>query len=531
MQLYLLVTGPILVATLGYFLPRRGFRALLLFFQIAQTTLAGYLMVIVRRNGTILQQVGSWPPAVGIALRADLLGTTMVFFTTLMYLFLFLYSFRKQYTDNMFQFLYIVMQGVTISVFLSQDIFNLYVLIEVMTIMISVLIMWKRDKQALYDGTVYLLINLFAMSFFLLGIGLLYRTTGVLSFQALEAYSSGTADPRALILPLSFILTAVSLKAALMPLFSWLPHAHGTPSAPSIVSAVLSGLLVKVGVYLYIRLQDIFSAAITFDRFFVVVGAGTALVGIMLALTQRNIKLILAYSTVSQIGLIMVGLNSGVAEAYWGSIFHILNHGLFKALLFLTAGAIAREYGTKDIGNITGALRRVPIVSIAALLAILGIIGTPFFNGAISKYLIQSGFSGASEAVIYLINFGTTLVFVKYAAMFFGDSGAPRKTERDPFVNTVSLVMGVAILGLGIAARPVIGYLFSVDVDVAGALYAEKLVAWVLTISIAIPVYSFGVRKAGFLTTIRQARLSFPDMALLLIVFLAALMAWLTYTV
>lgn len=531
MPLYLLVTGPILVATLGYFLPRRIFRAGLLAFQIAQTALAGYLLIIVRSQGTILQQVGAWPPGVGIALRADLLGTTMVFFTALMYLFLFLYSFRKQYTDNMFQFLYIVMQGVTISVFLSQDIFNLYVLIEVMTIIISVLIMWKRDKQALYDGTVYLLINLFAMSFFLLGIGLLYRTTGVLSFQALEAHAQQLTDPRSLILPLSFILTAVSLKAALMPLFSWLPHAHGTPSAPSIVSAVLSGLLIKVGVYLYIRLQGIFSAAIVFDQFFLIVGAGTAIVGIALALTQRNIKLILAYSTVSQIGLIMVGLNSGVPEAYWGSVFHILNHGLFKALLFLTAGAIAKEYGTKDLANITGAMRRIPIVSIAALLAILGIIGTPFFNGSISKYLIQSGFSGVSEVMIYVINFGTTLVFVKYATMFFGNSGVARRSDPDPFVNAVSFTMGLVILGLGLAARPVISYLFSVEVSVAGAFYANKFLAWILTVVAAIPVYYFGVRRAGFLTVIRQARLNFPDMALLLIVFLATLMSWLSYSV
>ncbi|TVQ23990.1 MAG: proton-conducting membrane transporter [Spirochaetaceae bacterium] len=531
MQLYILVVGPILIATLGYFLPRTLFRVVLLTFQVAQTALAGYLLVIVRSEGVILQQVGGWAPVIGIALRADLLGTTMVFFTTLLYLFLFLFSVRKKYTDNMFQFLYIVIQGVTISVFLSQDIFNIYVLIEVMTIMISVLIMWKRDKQALYDGTLYLLINLFAMSFFLLGIGLLYRTLGVLNFQAMEARVAQVTDPRSLILPLSFMLTAVSLKAALMPLFSWLPHAHGTPSAPSIVSAVLSGLLVKVGIYLFIRLRDIFSAAMILDEFFLVIGAGTAVIGILLALTQRDIKLILAYSTVSQIGLIMVGLNSGITEAYWGSIFHILNHGLFKALLFLTAGAIAKEYGTKDINKIRGAIRRVPMVSIAAILAISGIIGTPFFNGAISKYLIQSGFTGVNETIIYIINFGTTLVFIKYAVMFWGNSGASRTSQPDPFVNSVTMAMGIACIVLGIAARPVIGYLFEVNVSVEGAYYADKFVAWALTVGAAIPVYYFGVRKASFFATIRQTRLSFPDMALLVTVFLASLMAWLYYTV
>ena len=531
MQLYVLVVGPILVATLGYFLPRNTFRLVLLAFQCAQTILAGYLLVIVRSQGVILQQVGGWAPVIGIALRADLLGSTMVFFTTVLYLFLFLFSFRKKYTDNMFQFLYIVIQGVTISVFLSQDIFNVYVLIEVMTIMISVLIMWKRDKQALYDGTLYLLINLFAMSFFLLGIGLLYRTLGVLSFQAMEARVLQVSDARTLVLPVSFMLTAVALKAALMPLFSWLPHAHGTPSAPSIVSAVLSGLLVKVGIYLFLRLRDIFSGALVLDQFFLVIGAGTAIVGILLALTQKDIKLILAYSTVSQIGLIMVGLNSGISDAYWGSVFHILNHGLFKALLFLTAGAIAKEYGTKDISKIRGAIRRFPTVSVAAILAIFGIIGTPFFNGAISKYLIQTGFTGTNEVLIYVINFGTTLVFVKYAAMFWGNSGVTRTSVRDPYVNTVSAAMGIACIALGIAARPVITYLFAVDVSVEGAYYSDKFVAWAMTVAAAIPVYYFGIRKAGFFATIRQSRLSFPNMALLVTVFLASLMTWLYVSV
>ncbi|GAB6089332.1 complex I subunit 5 family protein [Spirochaeta dissipatitropha] len=531
MQLYILVVGPILVASLGYFLPRKQFRLVLLTFQIIQTAMAAYLLVIVRSNGVILQQVGGWSPVIGIALRADYLGSTMVFFTTLLYLFLFVFSFRKKYTDNMFQFLYIVIQGVTISVFLSQDIFNVYVLIEVMTIIISVLIMWKRDKQALYDGTLYLLINLFTMSFFLLGIGLLYRTLGVLNFQALEIRVAQLADPRALILPASFLLTAVALKAALMPLFSWLPHAHGTPSAPSIVSAVLSGLLVKVGIYLFIRLRDIFAAALVVDEFFLVIGTGTALIGIFLALTQRDIKLILAYSTVSQIGLIMVGLNSGITEAYWGSVFHILNHGLFKALLFLTAGAIAKEYGTKDVQKIRGVLRRVPTVSIAAVLAIAGIIGTPFFNGAISKYLIQSGFTGASEIVIYIINFGTALVFVKYSTMFWGNSGVARVSVPDPFVNTVSISMGIACIGLGIAARPVIGYLFGVDVSVEGAFYPDKFFAWILTLGAAVPVYYFVIRKIAVFDTIRRTRLSFPDMALLVTVFLAALILWLYFSV
>ena len=526
MPLYILVIGPVLAATMGSLFPRRIFRLLLLLFQIGLTALAGWLVVMVRTSGPMLQQIGGWAPGTGIALEADYLGSTMVLFTTVIYLCLFLFSFRKQYTDNLFQFLYIVMQGIVISIFLSQDIFNIYVLIEVMTIIISVLIMWKRDKQALYDGTLYLLLNLFGMSFFLLGIGLLYRSLGVLGFQPMTERIASMENPRALILPFAFLLTSISLKAAMMPLFSWLPHAHGTPSAPSIVSAVLSGLLVKTGIYLFIRLRDVFEPAFLADGFFLVIGAGTALIGMLLALTQKDIKLILAYSTVSQAGLIMTGLNSGMSDAYWGSIFHIINHGVFKALLFLTAGTIAKEYHTRDINKIRGAWKRMPIVSSAAILAILGIIGTPFFSGAISKYLIQSGFSGPNEILIYVINFGTTLVFIKYAMIFWGRT-AWQLRPTDPYVNGVAAVMGAGCIGLGMAARPIITYLFGVDLHVEGAAYPAKFVAWIVTVLLAIATYYFGIRKASWIAKIREFRLAFPDIALLLTIYLAALIGFL----
>lgn len=526
MPLYLFVIGPVFVATVGYFLPRIWFKHVLLASQLVLLGMAVSLVVDVRASGTVLQQVGGWAPVVGIALRADLLGSAMVLFTTLIYLFLIVFSFRKQYTDNMFQFLFLVIQGVTLSVFLSQDIFNIYVMIEVMTIIISVLIMWKRGKQALYDGTLYLLINLAAMSFFLLGVGFVYRSLGVLNFQAMSERVGMISDTRSLIMPYALLMTAVGLKAAIMPLSSWLPHAHGTPSAPSIISAALSGLLVKVGIYMFIRLRDIFASAILADEFFLVVGAVTAILGFLIAITQRDLKLILAYSTVSQIGLIMVGLNSGSYEAFWGGVYHILNHGVFKAVLFLTAGAIAKEYGTKDINRIGGLFSRMPIVGTATVLAILGIIGTPFFNGSISKYLIQAGFDGAHETLIYVINFGTTLIFAKYSTILFGARGE-RAVPRDPFVAGSSITMAGLCVVMGIAARPIVNYLFAVDVTVEGAYYLDKFAAFGITVLVAAAVYYFLLRNAGFLRTIREIRFDFPNIALMLTGFFAVLSVYL----
>ncbi len=240
-------------------------------------------------------------------------------------------------------------------------------------------------------------------------------------------------DSRALILPYCLIMTTVGLKAAIMPLFSWLPRAHGTPSAPSIVSAILSGLYVKGGLYLFIRTQDMFKPQIDTDHIFLVLGFLTAIIGFVIALSQIDLKLILAYHTVSQIGLIIFGLSLNHTYSYWGSIYHVLNHAIFKSVLFLTAGMIIETYETRDIRQIKGVFKRMPLVAVVSILAILGITGAPLFNGSISKYLIQKGTTGGLlEYGLLVINLGTIISFVKYSSIFKGTSGGNKPTCSYP---------------------------------------------------------------------------------------------------
>lgn len=552
--LYLLVMLPVFLATVGYFTPRAVYKHLLIATQLVHFVMVTLTFAQVRDGGTIRHYVGGWTGGIGIALVADTLAITLVLLTSALFLLLFLFNYGKRYMDNVFQFLFILLQAVTIGVFLAGDLFHVYVLVELGMIAISILIMYKRDKQAIYDGLLYVTLNLFGMAFFLLGVGFIYKSLGVLDMSLIAERVHLISDQRGLALPYALLLAAIGLKAAILPLFSWLPSAHGALTAPSVVSAVLSGLQVKVGVFLFLRMQQMFSGVFQTAPFFFAVALLTAVFGFSIALVHRDVKLILAFSTVSQIGLIMMGLNAGSEVAYYGSVFHIMNHALFKSLLFITAGVITHAAGTRDITRIRNIAPKAPLFALATVLGILGITGGPFFNGSVSKYLIQSGLAGQpGEILIYLVNLGTIMVFVKYAQMFLpriaaagdggsssnaagsitsviADSQARAREERIPgralAMNAVALLMGgLCVIG-GVFAAPLMELLFGHSLPVSGAFYLDKTVIFVVTLAVGIGLYYGVVHRLKLLVALREYRPTFNVICLLFTAFFAALLSY-----
>lgn len=236
--------------------------------------------------------------------------------TAVFYIAFLIYTMNEDYAEPQFYFLFFSFTRAYDGIILTSDLFNIFVFLEVSTVVVSILIMYNKDKQAFYDGMIYFFVNVIGSSFLLFGIGMLYRTFGLLDMCAITEAMSLLNSPRAINLPMSLMMVTVSLKTAVTPLFSWLPKAHGTPSAPPVVSAVLSGLYIKSGVYLFIRFTNMFSSMVDVSQFFFWIGFVTAVVGFVMALGQSDIKLILAYHTVSQVGLIMIGLNLGTAIAF-----------------------------------------------------------------------------------------------------------------------------------------------------------------------------------------------------------------------
>ncbi len=531
--LHYLVLLPLVLASVGYFLPRRGYHALLGLGHGLTVAMALALFIRVRWGAPLSERLADWPLGIAIRLVADSISAPLALLTALFFAGAFLFSTRAGYLDKTFLFLFTTLESALLGVFLSGDLFNVYVLIELGMLIVAILIMYQQDRQSVYDAMLYLMINFIAMAFMLLGIGYLYRLTGVLDFGLLAERlpQLGGGQRGAVAVPYALILTALAVKSALFPLFSWLPRAHGAPSAPAVVSAVLSGVQVKAGVYLLIRMTAVFGPTIDVRPFFMALGMITAIVGFLLAIAQKDIKLILAYHTVSQIGLIVMGLFMGTEIAYWGGLYHMVNHALFKGLLFLTAGVIIERYGSRSCLEIRGVLRRMPAIGIATLAGVLGITGAPLFNGSISKYFIQQGLQGDLAGVgLFLINLGTTVSFVKYVLILFGSPrGMPPGRVRepvDPWVALVALVFGFACLAGGLFGGHAVALVFGRRYAVAGALAPGKLLAFAGTLLLAVGLYRGLVCRAGaFFAELRAYKLSFNQITVCLTLFFLALLA------
>jgi len=520
-----LILLPIISGIIIYLIPKKISLYICIAAQLVQIAISGFFLFQVQDTGLVFN-IGGWAPPVGIALYADSLSMSFVLLASFLFMMFVIYNASRHYVDRMFYMLYLTLQGLMAGIFLMDDLFSIFVLVEVSTIIVSLLIMYKRDSRSMYDGLIYLLVNIFSMTFFLLGIVMLYKITGTFSIRLLTDIVPEISDSRSLFFPYALIITSVSLKAALMPLFSWLPKAHGTPSAPSIVSAVLSGLYVKGGIYLYIRITGAISTVDT-SVFFLVCGIITAIVGFVLAISQTDIKLILSYHTVSQLGLIMLALNLGDSEAIYGGIYHMLSHALFKSALFLCAGIIIEKYETRNVYEISGVFRTMPAVSIACVCAILGITGAPLFNGALSKYMIaHSANSFAMEWLLIFINFGTLLSFVKFASIF---SGKKHEEITKPPLNRriVLVVLGILCLVGGIFGAQVIETLYGIDVHIVFSEYLRKSFVYLASLGIAVLLFKKGITHNKFFDRLRTFDATFNTIALSLPLFFTVLLTYL----
>ena len=527
-DLYYYVLVPVLLATIILmWVPYAIYKRIALATEVVLLVMAVLLFLEVKTNGPVVRTIGGWERYVGITLRADLLTCAMLLLTVFLFTCAILFNFRTPYVDKRFLFLLITWQGLISGIFLSNDLFNIYVMIEVCTIIVSMLILYKKDKRSVYDSMFYLLLNIISALFILMGIGYLYRTVGVLDFFSIAERIAQLGDPKPLILPYAFIMTGVSLKSALLPLFGWLPKAHGSPGAPSIVSAILSGLYVKTGLFLFIRIQEAFAGTIDTAEFFLVVGLLTGIVGFFLAICQTDIKLILGYHTISQVGLIMMGLTSASPAAYWGGVYHMINHALFKSLLFLTAGIIIDTYKTRDIRELRGVLRREPVVGVTAMLAMLGITGAPFFNGSISKYFIQEGYNNILSYGLFLINLGTVVSFIKFSVILFGKH-AGEKIRTNIYLNTVIITLGLSCFLGGIFGQPLVGILFDQYLSFNFSVYLQKTLLFFATLAAGLIIYFGVIMRTKFFYKIGQHEMAFNNTCLSIVVFFSALVVFLS---
>jgi len=512
---------PVLIAVFVYvFASLKIARIIAVVAQTAFVVLA-FSLLFISRDGEIITSVGGYEGFLGIILRVDTLAAIFIFLTVVIFLAVVIFNLRSEYehTGRLYWFLLFTLEGTLIGLFLTRDFFNVFVLVEVSTIVVVILLMYDRKRRNLFAGMTFIMVNLVVIQFYLFGLGYIYMITGVMDMEAATA-AIAVMEDASLTLPYALIMTSIAAKCSLLPLLTWLPKVNSLTGSRFTIAAIMSGLHIKSGIYLFIRFQDVFGGM--GSEFFLIIGIITAVAGIILALAQKDIRLMLAYSTVAQVGLIIAGLSLGHDYSYMGAVLHVINHAVFKAALFLGAGMISFLYNTKDITKMRGLFSISRPIAIANMLAVLGIVGAPLFNGSISKYYLSYGAGSVLEWVFVAINLGTILIFVRYSTIFFGRPIQQNENVKPDWCRqSVVLMLGICCLVMGpvgvLAARFLFGYQVGFDMG----SYLWKSFVFCLSLGAGYLIYRYFPRNKDIFAPLRRLEVSFKVMCMSIGVFFA----------
>ncbi|MCQ4298779.1 Na+/H+ antiporter subunit D [Pseudomonas songnenensis] len=358
------------------------------------------LLAAVYQQGILAIRFGGWNAPFGVVFVADALSAAMVAITGILAAAVMTFGLadirRREEQAGFYPLMLGMLAGVN-GAFLTGDIFNLYVWFEVMLITAMGLLSIGRNRARL-DATVrYAVLNLFSTLLFLTGVALLYGATGTLNMADLARVLPETEPSINLTLSALLLLCGFGIKAGYFPLFFWLPASYHTASIT--VSAIFAGLLTKVGVYACFRVFTlIFSVEDSGIREIVaVLAAGTMLFGVFGAAVQWDVRRILSFHIVSQIGYMLLGLAISTQAALAGAIFYIIHHIIVKANLFLLAGAIHRASGTFDLRKSGGLMYRNPLLAALFLVPALSLAGLPPLSGFWAKFLVIDATFRAGE--------------------------------------------------------------------------------------------------------------------------------------
>jgi multicomponent Na+:H+ antiporter subunit D len=355
------------------------------------TILSFLLMGAVLRDGVVATQMGGWDAPFGITLVADYLGAVMVVITAITALAVSVFALSdidKEKERLGYHALFNVLIGGVCGAFLTGDLFNLYVWFEVMLIASFGLLVLGGSKEQIDGGVKYVTLNLISTILFLSGIGLLYGLTGTLNLADLAMVVPEIENQGLVTVIAMMFMVAFGVKAAVFPLFFWLPAAYHTPAFS--VSAVFAGLLTKVGVYALIRMFTlVFDGDVGFTHEVLLWVAGlTMLTGVLGAAAQNDIRKILSFHIVSQIGYMIMGLALLTPLAVAGAVFYLVHHIIVKANLFLIAGVAERVAGSTDLDRIGGLYKSAPLLAVLFLIPAFSLAGFPPLSGFWAKYVL-----------------------------------------------------------------------------------------------------------------------------------------------
>jgi multicomponent Na+:H+ antiporter subunit D len=450
--------------------------------MVATVSVAGALLYQVHDGGTLVADVGDWQAPIGITLVADLFSTMMVLVSAAVVLAVLVYAIGSPRTADhelFFHPVYLVLAAGVSASFLTGDLFNLFVSFEVMLVASYVLITLGGNADQVRSGMTYVVISLLASTLFVTAVGLVYAATGTVNLADLSVRLAEVPDPVRNAFGL-LLLVVFGIKAAIFPLFFWLPDSY--PTAPAPVTAIFAGLLTKVGVYAIIRTQTLLFPT---DHggpsgLLLTIAGFTMVVGVLGAISQDDVKRILSFHIVSQIGYMVFGLGLFTVAGIAGAIFFLTHQIVVKTSLFLVGGLVEDAAGTGALHRIGGLQRRAPALAALFLLAALSLAGIPPFSGFVAKLsLVEAGLALDLYLIVAVSLAASVLTLFSmlkiWGGVFWGepDEEPPRPlggpTER---LRSPGLMLGatVAVVGLSLAIAVAAGPIFDLSERAAAAV-------------------------------------------------------------
>ncbi len=421
---------------------------------LAALGMASLLLVRVLEDGVISYALGGWVAPWGIEYRVDAVNAFVLLLVSLIAAVLMFFAWPSVRADvpgeqhYLFYAAYLLCLTGLMGIAITGDAFNVFVFLEISSLSSYTLIAMGRDRRALTASYQYLIMGTFGATFIVIGIGLMYMMTGTLNMVDLAARLPAMFETRTAVVAFAFLTVGMLIKLAMFPLHAWLPNAYCY--APSLVTAFLAATATKVSIYVFLRFTfTVWGAEFVFERlnldaFLIPLALIGIYAGSLSAIYQTDVKRLLAYSSVAQIGYMMLGIGFVSVAGLTGGIVHLFNHALMKAALFLAVGCVVLRVGSSELVHWKGLGRRMPVTMAAFVLAGLSLIGVPLTVGFVSKwYLIWAALKMGSWAVA-LLALASSLLAVVYVwrvveVAYFQRADGSVDVEEAPLMMQISM--------------------------------------------------------------------------------------------
>jgi multicomponent Na+:H+ antiporter subunit D len=402
------------------------------------TFLISFTMIsIIIKDGPIIYSFGGWEAPIGIEYRIDLFSSLILCLVTGVTLVTTLYSKRTLQVEipeikhPTFYGIFLLCYTGLIGIIITNDVFNAYVFLEITSLASYALIAMSGNKRSKIASFNYLIYGTIGATFFLLGIGMLYVKTGTLNMTDLAARLLVISHTTTVKAGAAFIIVGLLLKIALFPMHLWVPNVYS--SSPNFIATFFSAVTSKVNVYLLIRfmfsifnLDEVFGSAVV-NYFLIAFASFSIIIGATAATYQTDLKRLLAFSSISQIGYIILAAAIGSSEAFAAAIIFIIYHAVAKAALFMIAGTIQLQAGTTDLLKLTGAGIRMPFLGAALTINLASLVGIPLTAGFIGKWSLLKAVIIYNKLLLAVIIVGSVLAFFYTSKiveiMYFRDKG------------------------------------------------------------------------------------------------------------